>query len=157
MSDAALPVKMGASLALLLALSGCGIVIPADPDDTLDRATDAELRIGIVVEPGLSEMGNPPRGPIPDLAIEYAETIDAAPVWEIGGEETLVEMLEQDELDIAFGSFSPESPWTERAALSRPFAVDGASSEELVALVPLGENAMLTSFETFIDATGRAQ
>lgn len=157
MSDAVLPVKTGVAFALLVALTGCGITIPADPDDTLDHASGAELRIGIAVEPGLSEDGNPPRGPIPDLAIEYAETIDAAPVWEIGGEETLVEMLEQDKLDIALGNFSPDSPWSDRAALSRPFAVDDAHPEEIVALVPLGENAMLSNFETFIDTTGRAQ
>ncbi|GAA2188767.1 hypothetical protein GCM10009786_19110 [Leucobacter alluvii] len=156
-SDSVLPVQAGVVAALLVALTGCGITIPSDPDDTLGHAIGAELRIGIAVEPPLSEDGDPPRGPLPELAIEYAETLDASPVWSIGSEETLVEMLEQEKLDVALGNFSPDSPWSERAALSRPFTVDGADPAELVALMPLGENAMLSNFETFIDSTERAQ
>lgn len=142
---------------LLFALTGCGMSIPSDPNGTLSRAAGSELRVGIVVEPGLAEPGTPPTGPLPDLASEYATSIETTPEWQIGGEETLVRRLENGRLDIAFGNFSENSPWLDRAALSRPFAVGGSDSRKLVALVPLGENALLADFETFIDENGHAR
>ncbi|MEV8337088.1 hypothetical protein [Leucobacter sp. NPDC077196] len=157
MVDRARLLRAGIVAALVLALTGCGISIPSDPQGTLDRATGEELRIGLAIEPGLSEGGAPPTGPLVDLANEYATSIDARPEWEIGGEETLIEMLEQEQIDIAFGNFSEDSPWSDRAALSRPFTADGGGAGMIVALMPLGENALVSSFERFVDDTGRAQ
>ncbi|UOQ57333.1 hypothetical protein MUN78_00365 [Leucobacter allii] len=151
-----------AGVALLAAaLTGCGLTIPADPDGSLERARGGELRIGIAAEPGMSTDAHPPEGPLPELGADFAESIDAAPVWELGGEETLVGMLESGDIDLALGHFTPETPWTERAAISRPFAgsaggVDGADAE-LVALMPLGENALLSAFEGYIDGRGLAR
>ncbi|MFD5600820.1 hypothetical protein ACFWHR_12290 [Leucobacter sp. NPDC058333] len=149
--------RTGAIASLALALTGCNASIPADPNGTLARVSSDELRVGIAIEPGLSESGNPPAGPLAELAIEYAASIDATPSWQTGGEETLVGMLENEKIDIAFGHFTPETPWLDRAAVSRSFVIDNQHSEELVALMPLGENALLSNFETFLDETERSQ
>lgn len=149
--------SIGFTALLLVSLTGCGLNIPSDPNRSLSDAAGSEIRIGITVEPGLAEPGTPPSGPLPDLARAYAASINASPHWKIGGEETLVQQLEDGSLDIALGNFSEESPWLDRAALSRPFTVDGPDSDELVALMPLGENALLANFEAFIDATGSAR
>lgn len=143
--------------AAVLVLTGCGVSIPSDPDGTLARAAGDELRIGLAIEPGLIDSGDPPTGPLVDVAREYAASIDADAKWQIGSEEALVEMLEHQRIDIAFGHFSPQSPWSDRAALSRPFTLQERDGGELVALMPLGENALVSNFEHFIDDSGRAQ
>ncbi|MBK0419646.1 hypothetical protein JD276_11440 [Leucobacter sp. CSA1] len=142
-------------MALAAALAGCGLSIPADPDRSLEHARGDELRVGIAVEPRLSTAEDPPRGPLPDLARGFAEELHARVVWEMGSEESLVRMLEEDEIDLALGDFSPETPWSDRSAVSRPFAAEGVDAE-LVALLPAGENALLSEFEGYIDATRRA-
>ncbi|UOR01783.1 hypothetical protein MUN77_00185 [Leucobacter allii] len=148
-----------AGVALLAAaLTGCGLTIPADPGGSLERARGGELHIGIAAEPGMSTDAHPPEGPLPELGSDFAESIDAAPIWEVGGEETLVGMLESGDIDLALGHFTPETPWTERAAVSRPFAGSaGGADAELVALMPLGENALLSAFEGYIDERGLAR
>lgn len=156
-TGAARRLRVGLTALLLMSLTGCGLSFPSDPNGTLSVAAGAELRIGITAEPGLAEPGIAPSGPLPDLARAYAASINASPDWKVGGEETLVQELEDGSLDIAFGNFSEDSPWLDRAALSRPFTVKGAQSGELVALMPLGENALLANFESFIDANGIAR
>lgn len=143
----------GAAAATATVLAGCGMTVPVDPNGSINDIRGHELRVGLALEPRLSTAGDPPQGPLPELAEEFASTLDARPTWETGSEESLVRMLEDDEIDLALGDFSPETPWTDRAAVSRPFSVDAsASSTELVALMPLGENALLSEFERFVDA-----
>src|SRR5690606_22261227 len=137
-----------------LPLAGCGISIPSDPGGTLEKISGGEMRVGVTAEEGMSTAGDPPEGPLPDLANEFAGSIDASTTWTVAGEETLVELLERDKIDIALGHFTAETAWVDRVAISRPFSISGTDAE-LVALMPPGENAILAEFEAYIDSTGR--
>lgn len=136
-----------------MSLSGCGASIPTDPDGTLDRVRDGDLRVGVSIDPGLaSEAGGTPDGPVIDLVDEFATSLDADTEWTIASEETLVGMLESGDLDLAVGGFSDATPWLDRAGVSRGYTrIDGADGRSIVMLVPLGENAFLSELETFLD------
>ena len=136
-----------------LALTSCTITVPSDPNGTLDAARHGELRVGLSAEPGLIDVSSEePRGPLVDLAEGFADSIDAQTDWTVGSEETLVAQLEAGDLDLVMGGMTSDSPWLDRAAMSRGYAhVEGADGRELVVLVPLGENAMLTAVEMYFD------
>ncbi|OCG73477.1 transporter substrate-binding domain-containing protein [Microbacterium sediminis] len=143
----------GALLATALLATGCGVQVPTDPDGTLDRITGGELRVGATAEPGLVEVTDgEPTGPLVDLVEDFAETIDAEPEWSVASEETLVTELEEGRLDLAVGGFTDQSPWVDRAGVTRGYpGIPGADGRSLVMLVPLGENAMLAELEAFLD------
>ncbi len=142
-----------ATLALSAAFAGCGLTIPADPDGTLDAVTGGELRIGTSPDGDLVEVANgTPSGSIVDLVDDFADSIQAEPDWTVASEETLVTMLEAGDLDLIAGGITSDTPWVERAGVSRGYTgIDGAEGREIVMLVPLGENAFLTALETFLD------
>lgn len=147
-------VAMGTAM-LLLVLTGCGISVPADPDGSLQRVVGDELRVGVAAEPDISTAADQPQGPLPDLARDFAETLHANTTWTVASEESLVRMIESGEIDLALGDFSPQTPWSDRVAISRPFAApEGTPAPELVAFLPLGENAFVSEFETYLDETG---
>lgn len=139
------------SVALLAA--GCGITIPTDPDGTLDSATGSTLHVGASLEPGLVELdGSELRGPLVDLTEEFADTINARIDWSVAAEESLVGELEAGDLDLAVGGFTDQTPWVERVGITRGYTkIEGADGRALVILVPLGENALLSTLETFLD------
>jgi hypothetical protein len=146
------------SIALMLVVglgaTACGSVIPADPEASLSHVTGGVLRVGYAPEPGLIvEADQDPTGPLATVVIGYARSIDADVEWTLGSEETLID---RGELDVAVGGFTESSPWTDLAALSRGFAPPGKPLEakRSVALFPLGENALLSSFETYVDDEG---
>lgn len=146
-----------ASVVVLLAaaLTGCGMSIPTDPDGTLDRVTGGELRIGASPDPGLVDVDvaeSMPSGSLPDLASEFAATLDADPEWTVGSEETLVGMLEAGDLDLIIGGFTEKTPWMDKAGMTRGYSqISGADGRKIVMLVPLGENAFLSDLERFLD------
>lgn len=146
---------IAAALTLLLggALAGCGLVVPADPDGTLDRVRGGELRVGLSPEPGLVEIDDDEAsGALVDIAEDFARSIDADPRWTVRGEESLVAMLEDGRLDVAIGGFTERTPWADRVGVSRPYpGVPGSDGRPLVVLVPLGENAFLSELERFLD------
>ncbi|WP_258130971.1 hypothetical protein [Microbacterium sp. MYb66] len=143
-----------AGLTLIGALSGCGLTIPADPDGTLDTVTGGELRVGTSPDGALVEVrGDEPTGSIVELVDRFAESIHAEPDWTVASEETLVAMLEAGDLDLIAGGITPDTPWIDKAGVTRGYrGIDGADGRELVMLVPLGENAFLSRLETFLDA-----
>ncbi|KDA06967.1 ABC transporter substrate-binding protein [Microbacterium sp. CH12i] len=140
-------------LAFVGSLVGCGLSVPSDPDGTLATVTSGELRVGVSPDSGLVDVSSAdPTGPLVDLVDEFTETIDANAEWTVGSEETLVGMLEAGDLDLLVGGFTDQSPWSDRAGITRGYtAIDGADGRSLVFLVPLGENAFLTKLETFLD------
>ncbi|WP_350223956.1 hypothetical protein [Microbacterium sp. LMC-P-041] len=146
---------VSAAVALLLAaaLSGCGLTIPADPDGTLASATGADLRVGVSADPGLVDTDrDTPTGSIPDLVTGFADSIDADIDWTYGSEETLVGMLERGDLDLVAGGFTSDTPWIDKAGVTRGYPeIDGADGREIVMLVPLGENAFLSALERHLD------
>ena len=147
------------ALALVLGLSSaaCGLSIPADPDGTLASVTGGTLRVGYAPEPGLiADGGERPSGTLAEVVTGYARSIDAEVDWTLGSEESLANDIARGDLDLAVGGFTESSPWTDLAALSRGFSPPEkpADAQRSVVLLPLGENAMLSSFETYIDAEG---
>lgn len=140
-------------VACTVGLVGCGLSVPADPDGTLTAVTEGELRVGVSPDPGLiEEDGAAPSGPVAELVNDFAERLDAQPDWALGSEESLVRMLEAGKLDLLVGGFTDQSPWVDRAGMTRGYTqIEGADGRRIVFLVPLGENAFLAQLETFLD------
>lgn len=154
----ATPFARGAAAAAVLAvtallISACGVTVPTDPDGTLDAVTGGTIDVGVSPDPGLVDgRGDEPRGPLVDLVEGFAFSIDARIDWTIASEETLVVGLENGDLDLAIGGFTDQTPWADRAGVTRGYtSIDGSDGRTLVFLVPLGENAFLSDLEAFLD------
>lgn len=148
---------VAAAAVAVIGLAGCGgLTIPADPDGTLQAVSGGELRVGISPDPGLvtdrGPDGGTPTGSLPDLVEGFADSIDAQIEWTEGSEETLVGMLERGDLDLVAGGFTSDTPWIDKAGVTRGYPeIEGADGREIVLLVPLGENAFLSAVERYLD------
>lgn len=141
-----------AAVTLSATLAGCGLTIPSDPEGTLQTVSGGELRVGVSPDPGLVSRDDPPTGSIPDLVTGFSDSLDADVEWTIGSEETLVGMLERGDLDLVAGGITDQTPWLDKAGVSRGYTgIDGADGRILVMLVPLGENAFLSALERHLD------
>lgn len=146
------PILAAAAAFAVLALSGCGIRIPNDPDGTLDRVTDGELRVGASPAPALVDVsGGDVSGSLAELIEGLAATRHAHIVWTIGSEEQLVDRLEDGQLDLAIGGMTDSSPWSERVALTRPYPELSPEGARIVLLLPMGENAWQSAIEQYLD------
>ena len=141
-----------------LALSGCGVSIPTDPEGTLDRVRGGTLHVGASPNGDAVQVD---RGTVSGAEVElvarFAEHLDAEIEWTVGAEEALVRALERGELDLVIGGLTDASPWVDRSGMTRPYAeVRDAAGEvhRLVMLVPMGENAFLSELETFLSEEG---
>lgn len=150
--------RVGATLAgIVIAgalLAGCGVSIPNDPDGSLDRIDGGTLHAGASLSEGLIREADDgtPNGSLVDLVEDFAEERDATVDWTIDSEETLVGMLESGDLDVVVGGMTDQTPWTDRAGVTRGYpGIDGSDGRALVMLVPLGENRLLSSLEEFLD------
>lgn len=156
-----------AGLATALVLAGCGVTIPSDPDDTLDRVTGGTLAVGVsldepwvVLEPGPTSddvrpagIGLQPAGIEVELVEELATELDAEVEWTVGGEESLITSLEDGELDLVVGGLTSTSPWAQKAALTASFAtVRGPQGKDELHVwaAPMGENAFLAEVDRFL-------
>jgi polar amino acid transport system substrate-binding protein len=130
-----------------IAVSGCGLQVPRDPDGTLDRVTGGELRVGV-------SGSGPQVGRERDLVERFAEELDAEVDWQEGGEEALMTALDDDRLDLVIGALTDQTPWSTHAAITRPYDEGAGADGRPVAYVmaaPLGENAFLVELETFLE------
>lgn len=138
--------------ALTVLLAGCGLSIPADPDGTLERITGGQLRVGVSHDPPWTNLTQTeaPTGVEPDLVRAFATAHEAEVVWEPGGEEQLMTLLDTGRLDMVIGGLTSSSPWTSHAALTTPYAEstgpDGATEKHVLA-VRTGENAFMVALE----------
>ncbi|WAP51600.1 transporter substrate-binding domain-containing protein [Arthrobacter sp. ATA002] len=146
---------MTALLAAVLALAGASCSnFPADPEGTLERVTDGTLRVGVSHSPPATNIkGAEPTGPETDLVRDFAASLDAGVEWLEGGEEYLMEALKQGDLDLVIGGLTESTPWTDKAALTAPYAEStnrwGQTRKHVLA-VRMGENAFLTTLEEFL-------
>jgi polar amino acid transport system substrate-binding protein len=146
---------VAAAVVAVLALSGCGLTIPSDPEGTLDRVEGGVLRAGAThAEPWVVVSGDAdPEGDEPALIERFADGLDARVEWTIGSEESLVEALERGDLDVVVGGFTDATPWLDRAAVTVPYTEaagpDGAPDKHVM-LTRMGENAFLVELETFL-------
>lgn len=142
-----------------LLLAGCGSLVPtdfpADPDGTLDRVRDGGvLRVGASPRPGWIEVGDgPPAGREAGLATGFADHLSAEVEWTVAGEEELVRLLEDGEIDLAVGGFTDTNAWVDKVGLTRAYAeVEVAGTTEAhVMMVPMGENALQSELERWLD------
>jgi ABC-type amino acid transport substrate-binding protein len=143
-------------LAMMVGLAGCSGHFPADPDGTLDRVSGGTLRVGVSHQPpwtDTSESENDPGGIEAQLINDYANSINADVEWHHSGEEQLITMLSERDLDVVVGGLSDQSPWSSDVALTTSYAeslgVDGSTVKHAMA-VQMGENAFMTSLEEFL-------
>ena len=134
--------------------------IPADPDGTLERVSGGTLRVGVSNAPPFAEVNDTggPSGSEADLVRKFAESLGAEVEFSESGEEILMERLAEGDLDLVIGGLSESSPWTDKAAFTRPYAEvtdDYGTTRRLVMAAPLGENAFLVRLERFLDQNGQ--
>lgn len=132
------------ALTAVLSSAGCGLAIPNDPDGTLRDVTGGTLRVGVDTNSGVE--------PLIEVVEGFADQLDAEIEWHEHGEEHLVAMLEGDDIDLAVGGFTDQTPWSSRAGMTRPIVGIPALDDPTVLLVQLGENAFLTELEAYLDA-----
>ena len=136
-------------------LSACQLEIPADPDGTLHRVkSEGVLRAGASPRPGwVSVTGQRPSGREPELIEEFAASLGATVEWTTGGEEYLVALLEDGDLDVAVGGITDSSPWAAKVGLTRPYTetTERGQTEAHVMMTRLGENAMQSELEAWLD------
>lgn len=138
-----------------LAISGCGVTVPADPTGTLDRVSGGVLRVGVTPNDDrvVIHDDGPPEGSDVVLVEDFADSIDADIEWVTGAEEELVRDLESGRLDLIAGGITDATPWSDKAGVTRPYLEvtqpDGTTLK-LVMLTPMGENAFLSELETFL-------
>lgn len=145
---------LAATLALTLSLAGCANY-PADPDGTLDRVRGGTLRVGLSANGDWTDITDEgePSGVEVTLVEQFAETVEAEVEWMEGGEEQLLTELEEGNLDLVIGGFTDKTPWSTKAAITKPFSeVDGRGGkpEKHVMAAAMGENAFLLELETFL-------
>ncbi|WP_291797669.1 transporter substrate-binding domain-containing protein [Brevibacterium sp.] len=138
-------------LAALSALGTAGCSVPADPEGTLDRARHGELVVGVSHSPPWTDArGSAPTGTEPELVRSFADSLDAEVDWEVAGEERLMTLLEEGDLDLVVGGLTTDSPWTSEAALTTDYTTtpgsDGGKDRHVMA-VRMGENALQTELE----------
>ncbi|WP_141397188.1 transporter substrate-binding domain-containing protein [Mobilicoccus massiliensis] len=142
-------------------LAGCSLPsIPSDPDGTLERVrSERVLRAGASPNAPLvlAEAGGPPTGPEVELVEGFAQSVGARVEWVVGGESELVGRMEDGEIDVLAGGLLKDSPWEKRVTLTRPYgkaeADDGTTRAHVLA-TPMGENALLTELERYLDEHG---
>lgn len=140
--------------AVVLLLTGCGVQIPADPDGTLERVAGGTLRAGVAPHGSFTIVDDGDvSGSEAELIRSFAASLDAEVEWTVGSEEALVRELENGELDIVIGGITDETPWIDKAGMTRPydeFVDPRGDRHKLVMLVPLGENGFLVELERFL-------
>lgn len=100
-----------------------------------------------------------PRGADIRLVEGFAETINADIDWVEGSEEWLVRSLEEGRLDLVVGGITEQTPWLDRAGVTRPYTSVGAgdgTTVGLAMLTPMGENDFLSTLERFLTEHGDA-
>jgi polar amino acid transport system substrate-binding protein len=149
-----IPALLSCMFVLLLA-AGCGLPIPADPEKTLERVTGSTLRVGVSPNPPWTDISaaGEPSGTEVDLVREFAGTLRAQIEWVVGGEQALIAALERGELELVIGGLTSDTPWTEKAAITKPYAETHDSEgkrKKLVMAAPMGENEFLLALEKFL-------
>jgi polar amino acid transport system substrate-binding protein len=138
-----------------LLAAGCGLTIPADPEKTLERVTGSMLRVGVSPNPPWTDIrgAGEPSGTEVDLVREFASTLRAQVEWVVGGEQSLIAALERGELELVIGGFTSDTPWTAKAAITKPYGEmqdPEGKRKKLVMAAPMGENEFLLALEKFL-------
>jgi hypothetical protein len=130
-----------ALLLLVLATAACG-EFPRDPQGTLDQVRSTRVFLVGVVAP----LGEGPADPkVETLLKGVAAASGARPRLESGDMESLLDRLEEGQLDLVVGRFEAKSPWATLVSFSPPLAKEkqGRTEFYLAAAMRNGENAWI--------------
>ncbi|GAA1536817.1 hypothetical protein GCM10009803_16860 [Microbacterium ginsengiterrae] len=145
---------LGAAVVLVLALTGCGIQVPADPHGTTERVEGGVLRVGVTDNPPWVVLDGPgdPAGTEVDLVSGFAGRLDAEVEWTEGSEARLLQDLERGRIDMVVGGFLDDTPWSDRGGMTRVYTeVSGEDGpEKHVMIVRMGENRLLSTLESYL-------
>lgn len=127
--------RLSAALLLLLA-AGCDD-LPRDPDGTLARVQGGVLRAALVEQPpwALREDGRP-LGLEVALVEALASELRTEVTWVPASGPAAFAALDRGEVDLLVGGFTPDDPWTQKVAATRPYLV-----YDLVVAAPAGTAA----------------
>ncbi|WP_430788659.1 substrate-binding periplasmic protein [Actinoplanes sp. G11-F43] len=114
---------MGVLLAMVLSgvVAGCGL--PRDSGTTLRDVRGGVLRVGVTENPPWTEVpgDGPPAGAEAVLVQRLATRMGATVQWYPGSESELMAAVKDRVLDLVIGGLDAAAPWTDDAALTRPF------------------------------------
>lgn len=101
------------ALGIVVAVTGCDD-LPRDPDGTLDRVRAThEIRLG--------EIAGAPEDPAAKAALDRLAASNGARIARTSGHgEELLEALEEGELDLVYGRFAEDSPWSTAVHFGNP-------------------------------------
>ncbi|WP_251453738.1 hypothetical protein [Microbacterium sp. Marseille-Q6648] len=144
---------VAAALLVASTASGCALTIPTDPDGTLEAARGDVLRVGASPAEGLvSVAGEEVTGPLANAIEGFASSIDARVQWSVDGEEDLVDDLVGGQLDLAIGGMTDQTLWATEVSVTRGYPdFPGADGAAVVVLLPMGENALQSALESYLD------
>src|SRR3954469_2133927 len=114
-------------------ITACGL--PRDAEHTLDRVRGHELRVGVTDPPPWGE-GRDDRvsGIEPSLVSDLAGELHAHPTFRKGSEAELLEALHRGDLDLVAGGLHDDSPWSAKAALTKPYHTDSTGAKHVLAV-----------------------
>ena len=137
-------------LAVAILVSACGL--PKDPDDTLKRVENGEVRVGIAIHPPwTTDSARAFGGVEPALVRALASQLGARVRWTPGGESVLMPQLHEHKLDLVIAGLDAKTPWAAKVAITRPYHwVTAPQRRELVWAVAPGENAWQMRVERFL-------
>jgi ABC-type amino acid transport substrate-binding protein len=150
------PLRSGPIIALSLMTASCGL--PQDPDKTSERiASTHELRVGVSDNPPWASAASTaePQGLEPELVRQFASRVGARVLWQRGTETTLVQSLQDHQLDLVIGGFDKQTQWSSTAGVSQPFARDGDGKKHVFLAAP-GENRFILTLDGFLTEHMRA-
>jgi ABC-type amino acid transport substrate-binding protein len=139
-----LPLRFALLAALLTASASCGI--PQDSRGTLERVRSArQIRVGLILASPSPALDRQSRA----LLARLSAATGAQPRIVPGDAEPLLTRLEEGELDIVFGRFSANSPWSTLVTLSPPLATARQGKTDILtsAAMQNGENAWIALVE----------
>jgi polar amino acid transport system substrate-binding protein len=146
-------VRVPLLLTILVAIAVAGCQYPRDVEDTLDRVSGGEMRVGVSDhEPWVNLDGDEPAGVEPTIIRRFAETIDAEIHWVQGDSEQLVEALANGQLDVVIAGITRTSLYKRRVALTRPYV-----DTELFLAHPKGEEMPEEDHDTRIAVEADSQ
>ncbi|TDB92727.1 transporter substrate-binding domain-containing protein [Micromonospora fluostatini] len=106
---------------VLVLVTGCRW--PQDVGTTLEDVRGGVLRVGVTESPPWTRVGDDGSvtGAEAELVQRLAQRLDARVEWYPGSESTLMAALKDRVLDLVVGGLDAKAPWTEEAALTRPY------------------------------------
>jgi polar amino acid transport system substrate-binding protein len=148
--------RLAALVAAFVAVALAGCDVPRDPESTLDRVRGGTLRAGITAsDPWTTLEEGQPGGVEVELVERFAAELGARVEWTDGSEADLIGALEVRELDLVVGGLTADTPWQQKAAITRSYA-----TTRVVVAVPASQPVpddiagLRVAVETGTDAAG---